>query len=169
MSLRIQPLGKTDYALAQNRQKDKDISSEKSTYSGIKTTETNGITVISDIFKGLADPNALYMFKNIAEGCEPSQGKLLSTRQFYISISKLKRAYLIVGQRGNYKLTSLGSEVRDALAQIETAVSLLSYLKAWDAIVASQDNIPDKQSMLQLLVKDEHIRHMLLKEQQQKQ
>ena len=143
--------------------------SEKSTRSRIKTTETNSTTVISYICKALADPIALYMFKNSAEGLEPTQGQSLSTKQVYSSMSKLKRAYLIVGQRGNYKLTSLGSEVRDALAQIETAVSLLSYLKAWDAIIASQDNIPDKQSMLQLLVKDEHIRHMLLKEQQQKQ
>ena len=136
--------------------------SEKSTHSRIKTTETNSTTVISYIFKALADPIALYMFKNIAEGLEPTQGQLLSTKQVYSSMSKLKRAYLIVGRKGKYELTSLGKVVSDALAPIETAISLSSSLKAWDTIV-SQEDIQNKQSILESLVKDENIRHKLLK------
>ena len=123
------------------------------------------MTQINDILKALADPTALDMFKNIAEGREPLQGKSHSTKQFYSRISKLKRAYLIVGRKANYKLTSLGHEVRDALAPIETAISLSSSLKAWDAI-ASQEDIQSKQSILESLVKDERIRHILLKEKE---
>jgi hypothetical protein len=91
------------------------------------------------------------MFKNIAKGLEPSLGQSLSSTQFYSSISKLKRANLIIIlKKGNYEWTSLG-KVSDAIAQIEMAVSLSSYLKAWDTI-ASQDDVQDKQSILRSLI-----------------
>ena len=137
---------------------------ENATYNDIKTTKRNRTDVINDILKALADPNSLCMFKDIAEGYERSQRrKSLSTKQFYRSMSKLKQANLIVRRKDNYKLTSLGKLVRDAIAQIEIAVSLSSSLKAWDTI-ASQDDIQDKQSILQSLVKDERTIHILLKE-----
>jgi hypothetical protein len=138
---------------------------ESTIHNGRKAAERNDTIVIRDIFKALTDPNSLYMFKDIAEDREPSQRKSPSTKQFYSSISKLKRAKLIVRRRSNYELTSFGKLVRDAIAQIEIAVSLSLSLKAWD-IISSQEDIRYKHAILQSLVKDERIRYILLKEKE---
>jgi hypothetical protein len=125
------------------------------------------VNIINDVFKALSDPNSLCMFNDIADGHKP-QRKSLSTRQSYSTLSKLKLTNLIVKRKSNYELTALGKVIKHVIAQVEIAVSLSSELKAWDAI-ASQEDIKEKQIILQSLVKDECIRHILLeKEEEQK-
>jgi DNA-binding PadR family transcriptional regulator len=124
------------------------------------------VNIINDVFKALSDPNSLCMFKDIADDHKP-QRKSLSTKQFYSTLSKLKRTNLIVKRKSNYELTALGKVVKHAIEQVEIAVSLSSELKAWDAI-ASQEDIQEKQTILQSLVKDERIRHILLEKEEQK-
>jgi spermidine synthase len=120
--------------------------------------------IINDVFKTLSDPNSLCIFKDIADDHKP-QRKSLSTNQFYSTLSKLKRTNLIVKRKSNYELTALGKVIKHTIAQVEIAVSLSSELKAWDAI-ASQEDIQEKQTILQSLVKDERIRQILLEKEE---
>ena len=120
--------------------------------------------IINDVFKTLSDPNSLCIFKDIADDHKP-QRKSLSTKQFYSTLSKLKRTNLIVKRKSNYELTALGKVIKHTIAQVEIAVSLSSELKAWDAI-ASQEDIQEKQTILQSLVKDERIRQILLEKEE---
>jgi predicted transcriptional regulator len=128
------------------------------------------MTTVADVLRTIADDKSLVLFNTIALSNGDSDifiSKLgLTRKQYYSRLSPLLTAGLVKRERGKYSLTTFGIILYHTQETIGKALNQYWKLKAIDSIkVSSNGEMPQEQfyRMIDTLIANEEIKHILLK------
>jgi len=133
-----------------------------------KVERPEGDPTVTQTLKAISSESALNIIKALSSSSNKCDSFALleelklTKRQFYITISHLSNQGIVKRTYGEYRLTSYGKLLLNALSLVEDTINIYSKTKAIDAIQASQ-KITNEEilKLVNILIDNESVREII--------